>query len=298
MQDDNLHTDEGKSNKRILESEVTKMATIKNTKQELINILKNTKVKDKNLMERIKYALNMATKDLTKVTKQDLLDLVNELPAPVETSPKPAVKKLSKKKADEPKVEEVEDEPEETEEVVEEQPEEKVEKPKKKVAKKNEAVQVVVPHVTKGNDSIPMAKMFPAEIDHKDLGKLIAVPDKYHTYKEIVKALEEGKTLYIAAYWTKRHIQKFQYSEFYMVNAPKNGFPDDLDILVAVLPCETIERLYAMSSYTEALFRFEGVDFMPIEDTDPVDGSNFKVRISAGMEFEIYEPAEENEEEK
>lgn len=265
----------------------------KSTKQELIKVLESSKTGDKNLADRIKYALDMVKKDLTKVTKKDLFELVQEVlssPAPVENSPKPAAKKLSSKKKVEPQPEPEEEveEPEE-EEVVEEK------KPDKKVTTKKplKSVETIVPHVTKGSDSIPMAKMFPEEIDHKELGKLIAVPEKYHTYKEIVDALEAGKTLYIATYWTERHIKKFDYAGSYLVKVPKKGFPNDLDILVAVLPCETMERLYAMSSYTEALFRFEGEDFMPLEDIDPIDGKSFKVRISNGMEFEIYEPADE-----
>ena len=48
-----------------------------------------------------------------------------------------------------------------------------------------------------------------------------------------------------------------------------------------------------MSRITEALYRFEGADFKPIEDTDPRSGEKFQIRVSAGMEFEIYRPADE-----
>ena len=78
------------------------------------------------------------------------------------------------------------------------------------------------------------------------------------------------------------------------MTVPKNGFPYDLDIVMAVLPCETIERIFAMSRITEALYRFEGEDFAPVEDVDPRSGDKFQIRVSAGMEFEIYRPADED----
>ena len=140
--------------------------------------------------------------------------------------------------------------------------------------------------------------MFPEEIDHPELGKLIACTGDYTEYADILKALndeENPKTLYFAAYWTKRHIKEYQYANVKMVNPKtvKNGFPLDLDILMAVLPCETMERVYAMSRYTEALFQFEGEDFQYIEDIDPRGGDKYRIRVSEGMEFEIYRPADE-----
>ena len=48
-----------------------------------------------------------------------------------------------------------------------------------------------------------------------------------------------------------------------------------------------------MSLYTEALFRFDGDDFKAVEDTDPRSGKKFRVRVAAGMEFEIYRPEDE-----
>ena len=152
-----------------------------------------------------------------------------------------------------------------------------------------------VPASNVGADRLPSAKIFPAEIDHPELGKIVACTGAYTTYPEILKALEEEKTLYFACYWTKRQIREYQYAQAKMIDPKvvKNGFPLDLDILMAVLPCETMERVYAMSRITEALFQFEGEDFKPVEDTDPRSGDKFQIRVSAGMEFEIYRPAEE-----
>ena len=274
--------------------------TEKTNKQELINFLGEVKVKDKNLMERINYALNMVKKDLTKVAKTDLLELAQEAvalltpaPAPVEASLKP--KKLGKKSE---KTEEVD-----TKEPKKEPKEEKKPAPKTsgkttakeadKVAEDKKEVETIPPVSTKGLDSLPSAKIFPARINHPDLGELVACTGHYTTYKEVLAALEAGKTLYFACYWTKRQIKEFAYEATKMVKAPKEGFPNDLDILMAVLPCETIERVFAMSRYTEALFQFEGEDFMPLEDIDPRSGDRFQIRVSAGLEFEIYRPADE-----
>lgn len=280
--------------------------TEKTTKQGIIKMLKSTveAVTDSNLKERIEYALKTAAKDLTKVTKADLFELAKEVesltpaPAPVEASLKP--KNLGKKSPQ--KVEETQEEDSnDSEEPAEEEAPKPAQKSKKtppkvkKSAEKKTEVESLPAASNVGVDNLPSAKMFPAEIDHPDLGKLIACPGKFTSYAEVLEALNAEKTIYFAAYWTKRQIREFQYAQAKMVNPEtvKNGFPFDLDILMAVLPCETMERVFAMSRYTEALFQFEGEDFKMIEDTDPRSGTKFQIRVSAGMEFEIYVPEEE-----
>lgn len=280
--------------------------TEKTTKKGLIDYLKSIKVNDKNLMERIEYALKMFGKDQTKVMKTDLYSLVQEAmksltPAPVEASLKP--KKKVSKPAETPAEEEEVEEEEETEPEAEEEAPAEEPKPKKNGKKSSLKKSAPKPEVESipavsnvGSDNLPSAKIFPAEIDHPELGKIVACTGAYTTYAEILKALEEEKTLYFACYWTKRHIREYQYAAAKMIDPKvvKNGFPLDLDILMAVLPCETMERVFAMSRMTEALFQFEGEDFKPIEDTDPRSGDKFQIRVSAGMEFEIYRPADED----
>ena len=301
------------------------MITEKTTKKGLIDYLKSVEVKDSNLAERISYAVKMFAKDQSKVMKDDLFDLAQEVmstltptPAPVEASLKPKKTLGKTKKTEEPveeapaeedeEVEEPEEVEEAEEEVEEEAPAEKPE-PKKtgkkstlkkstKDSKKSDEkteVETIPAASNVGTDNLPSAKMFPAEIDHPELGKIVACTGAYTTYAEVLKALEEEKTLYFACYWTKRQIREFQYAVFKQVDPAvvKNGFPLDLDIAMAVIPCETMERVFAMSRITEAMYQFEGVDFKPIEDTDPRSGNKFQVRVSAGMEFEIYRPADE-----
>lgn len=225
---------------------------------------------EKSLMERISYTM----KNAAKATATDLIDLVNEaravleaavapVPAPVEASTKP---KLGKPKTD------------------------------GKSAKKG-AVETVPPVTTKGADKYPLAAMFPKTIEHPDLGTLVAADGMFTTWDELMTALSEDKTIYFAAYWTKRQIKEFRYSEVLAVKVPKDGFPNDLDILQAAIPCENIHRLWCMSVYTEALFRFEEDHLAYEEEVDPRgDGkSMFRVRVSAGMEYEIYVPEDEME---
>ena len=290
--------------------------TEKTTKQGFVNILKDymqSESVDMNLVERIKYALDMFTKDMTKVAKSDLRELAEEAinavkaltpatPAPVENALKPKSKAQSKKS--EAPAEEAPETPAEDEEAEEEAPKTEPKKSGKKSSltaksketpKKKSEVESIPAASNVGSDNLPSAKIFPAEIDHPELGKIVACTGAYTTYAEILKALEEEKTLYFACYWTKRQIREFQYAAAKMIDPKvvKNGFPYDLDILMAVLPCETMERVFAMSRITEALFQFEGEDFKYIEDTDPRSGDKFRIRVSAGMEFEIYRPENE-----
>ena len=295
------------------EIKITEKTTKKGLVDYLKDYLKSSRIVDKNLADRIAYAIQMFGKDQTKVLKNDLFALANEVmesltPAPVEASLKPKEKTSGKsKKSSEPVKEapaETEAEVEETkDEVPAEKPEPKKSgkkstlsksKDSKKSEKKTE-VESIPAASNVGIDNLPSAKMFPAEIDHPELGKIVACTGAYTTYAEILKALEEEKTLYFACYWTKRQIREYQYAQTKMVKPEvvKNGFPYDLDILMAVLPCETMERVFAMSRITEALFQFEGEDFKPVEDVDPRSGDKFQIRVSAGMEFEIYRPADE-----
>lgn len=280
------------------EIKITEKTTKKGLVDYLKDYLKSSRIVDKNLADRIAYAIQMFGKDQTKVLKDDLFALANEVmesltPAPVEASLKPKKNTSGKsKKSSEP----VEEAPAENPEPKKSGKKSTLSKSKdsKKSEKKTE-VESIPAASNVGIDNLPSAKMFPAEIDHPELGKIVACTGAYTTYAEILKALEEEKTLYFACYWTKRQIREYQYAQTKMVKPEvvKNGFPYDLDILMAVLPCETMERVFAMSRITEALFQFEGEDFKPVEDVDPRSGDKFQIRVSAGMEFEIYRPADE-----
>lgn len=275
----------------------------KTTKKGLIEFIKESvnTIKEENLLSRINYTLKVVDKNEADAPKSDLYDLAKEImsfmaPAPqpvaVENSPKP---KLGKKKTAEPVVEttdeadEEETEAETTEEVAPAPAEKKTKKVTPKKEKSEPAKVIATEGLTKKD--LPMAKIFPKEIDHESLGKLIACPDKYHSIKEVKEAIEADKNLIFACYWTKRHIKEFAYAQSYEVPVPKGGFPHDLDTLQALYVCEGIDRIYALSTYTEAMFRFVEEDLVPTE-CEANDGSKFMMRYSAGLEFEIYEVVE------
>lgn len=276
----------------------------KTSKKGLIEFIRTAKetVKDENLLSRIDYTLKGVDENEANVSKSDLYDLAKDImsvtapaqPVEVENSPKP---KLGKKKTEpvaetpaEPETAEDEPEPDEAETPAP-APEKKTKKvtPKKQTEKKDEQKVISTEGLTKKD--LPMARIFPKEIDHESLGKLVACPDKYHSIEDIKAAIDGDKTLIFACYWTKRHIKEFAYAQTYEVPVPKNGFPHDLDTLQALYVCEGIDRIYALSTYTEAMFRFIEEDLVPTE-CEANDGSKFMMRYSAGLEFEIYEVVE------
>lgn len=262
------------------------MMTAKNSKKEMFaevkRVLDNAPVLDKNWVDRAKYALKAG---LDKCTKTDLLGLLKDVadvvvgtpePAPVENSPKPALKKGSKKA----KAEEV-GETTEAEETVEE-------KPKKKSGKSLKAPKAKVEDAPKlSKKSRDLAKIFPTTIEVKDLGTLEARNNEFNTMEELANALNEGRELYFATYWTARHIKEFAYGVSNRVNCPKS-FENDLDIMMAVVTCSNVERVWCMSAYTEAMMCFEGEDLEPVADKDE-KGNEYHIRVANGLEFEIYE---------
>ena len=259
------------------------------TKASLLDALKSLPkgVTDKNLLDRVKYTVNQAAKSIRKVTVADLKDLVTEAqeflsnaPAPVEASKKPS---LTRKK-----------QAEDADAGAEVEESDAPQKSGKKSLKGK--VQTAPQRSPKASNFLPVAKMFPEELsfEAEDGEKtLIRVHEKYHSMDEVREAINNGVTLFIAAYWTRAHIKKYGYQEmFYLMNGAPTNFPDDLDILNIVVACDTMDRVFAMSTYTEAMYRFDKPDFEPVEDEDPADGSKFTVRVSNGMEFEVYEMAE------
>lgn len=271
------------------------MMTAKNSKKDMFaeveRVLKSSPVLDKNWADRAKYALKAG---LEKCTKTDLLGLLKDAAdfigtpelAPVENSPKPALKgkKTAKKAEKEPEVvEEVEENTEETAEVEE--------KPKKKSGKSLKAPKAKVEEKTPvSKQSFTLAKIFPKTVDVKDLGTLEARNTEFHSMAEITEALNEGRELYFATYWPARMIKQFDYAGTTQTVAPKS-FDNDLDILMAVVTCTNIERVWCMSVYTEAMYNFNGDELKPITDKD--GDTEFQIRVSNGMEFEIYEKVAE-----
>ena len=271
----------------------------KTSKKGLIEFIKESvsSITEENLLSRINYTLSGVEKNEADVRKSDLYDLAKEImgfiaPAPklvaVENSPKPKLGKKKSADTTEGTTEEEKETKAETEEVAP-APKKNPKKVSSKKKKEEPAKVIATDGLTKKD--LPMARIFPKEIDHESLGKLVACPDKYHTIQEVREAIEGDKNLIFACYWTKRHIKEFAYGQTYEVPVPKGGFPYDLDTLQALYVCEGIDRIYALSTYTEAMFRFVEEDLVPTE-CEANDGSKFMMRYSAGLEFEIYEVVE------
>ncbi len=167
----------------------------------------------------------------------------------------------------------------------------KTEKPAKVEKKKTENKSQVQTVQTAGNITAPLATIFPAtittQIDGEDVVLTKAKSNEFTSIQDIVEAMET-KTVVIACYWTKRHIKEFDYAgNFKILKAPKE-FKNDLDLALAAFECPTIKRLWAMSIETEGMYFFEDEDFAPVEDTNPYNGEKYQIRVSNGMEFEIY----------
>lgn len=264
--------------------------TMKNSKEQMLRFLEATlsDVKESEIVKRVEYTLS----NYTKAKKSEVFEVVEEvqwylMSLPSKEEPVLVENEVKKpKKPEAKKSESVENE---------------VKKPAKAKAKptvkkteektKKDTKEVTAPTAAKLPETAwPLAMMFPQELTVPNLGKLKAVPET--TMEDIVKSLSDGKQYFFACYWTARQIKEFAYSEARNVPCPKS-FPNDLDILEPVYFCDGIKRMHAISLYTEALFSFNSDALEHVEDTNPYTGEKFKIRVSNGMEFELYELVQE-----
>lgn len=253
------------------------MVTTKNTKDEMLRFLEAVKpdIKDKTIQKKIQYTLDNAA----SLKKTEVFDAVEQAQSFLM-----------------PTIPEVADAPTENE----------VKTTKKKPAVKKTVENAVKPKATKTAKTkasavqtseqigmLPVAKVFPEELKVENLGTLKRADDSYKTMEDVAKALEAGKQFYFACYWTPRQIKEYQYSVVNVVH-PVKKFPNDLDILEPVYFCENLKRMWANSVYSEAMFWFDNDDIQHIEDTNPYTDEKFRVRVSTGMEFELYELSTED----
>lgn len=275
--------------------------TMKNSKAQMLSFLEATYLtiaeNNKDVAERVEFTLS----NYEKAKKSEVFEVVEEVqkvlmampedvpteeeePAPIENEVKKSPKKPKVKKS-----ESVENEVKKPAPAKKAKPAVKksAENTTENTTEKDKGVKAI-----KQIGSLPVAKMFPEELTVDNLGVLRRADSSYKTMEDVAKALEEGKQFYFACYWSARHVKEFSYSAVNKVEAV-NKFPNDLDILEPVYFCENLKRMWANSVYTEAMFFFENEDITHIEDTDPYNGEKFKVRVSSGMEFELYELAQD-----
>lgn len=240
----------------------SKADTIKMLKDFLPQIIK---LGNNDLAKKVDDALKNKKSTLESLQKlvSEVIEFGNGYKKVVENSTKPVVKKPTTAKTE-----------------------------KKAEPKKTEEKKDLVSTVPQTAGAVPVAKMFPKELTVKDLGKLVIANDKYKNMADIAKAMNpddgsEPIQFYIATYWTARHIKEFNYSLTHEVK-PIKAFPNDLDLLEPVYYCENNKRIWCASLYTEAMFGFNNEDIEPVEDKDPYTNEKFMIRVSNGMEFEIY----------
>lgn len=259
------------------ETKATKLDLTKESKASLVANLRTLLPKVISEDDALGAKIDKALKS-KKTTLEDLKALMTSVvelgkkPAPktvVEAEEKPKKKVTAKK----------------TEKVAS-----KTEKPAKVEKKKTENKSQVQTVQTAGDITAPLATIFPAtittQIDGEDVVLTKAKSNEFTSIQDIVEAMD-SKIIVFACYWTKRHIKEFNYALTFSVASPKS-FKDDLDLCIAAWECPTIKRLFAMSLETEAVYYFEEGSLTPIEDSNPYNGEKYQIRVSNGMEFEIY----------
>lgn len=262
-----MSTKNVKVNENAKAETATKVSLIANLRTLLPEVIKV----DDALGAKIDKALNSK-----KTTAETLKGLLNEAIALgkkkpiVETEEKPAPKKkVTAKKTIE----------------------KKEEKPAKVEKKKTEKESPVKSVKSTGDIEAPVATLFPntltTSFEGADVTLTKAKDTEFLTVEDIVTAMNEGKIVVLACYWTKRHIKEFNYALTFRVAAPKS-FKDDLDLCLAVVDCPNAKRLWVMSLETEAMLYFEEDDLTPVEDTNPYNGEKYNIRVSNGMEYAIY----------
>lgn len=183
---------------------------------------------------------------------------------------------IKKKEANNPEKEEV-NKGEEIQEVVkEEAKKEEVKKEKKPLVAKKE------------KQEEELAEVLPQIIKSKSLkADLIARPD-LKTIQDIAKAFAEGTDFVIATYWTRRHLKQFA-SSYDPMNINPNrptAFENDLDLIEVTYANDLVVTGVSLYSFVPQIF-------LPINFERDVESG---LRFANGVEFEVYEVIENEEE--
>jgi hypothetical protein len=274
--------------------------TGKTTKSDLARFINDSfkSLKDQSIKDQVVYTAKAMKNDPNSVTRDILYTLAKDIekslktlvntsaPTPVEASVKPKLSSKNKNKDNTAeKTSDEKTEPKTDTKQEDSKQEQKTDTSKKPSLSKNKKKDEK--EATTETKKVPTVT-FPDSITHKLLGTLTAQPDKYTTMKEIAEAVNSGKNLVFACHWTKKQIGEFNYAQTFDVKVPRDGFENDLDLLQLTYVCETVNKLYALSTDTEAMFKLDEEDFIKI------DG----IRYSNGMEFEVYEITAEPQPEK
>ncbi len=231
------------------------------TKEELIKVLKKYQTVLKNekgdeaeaILADVDYTLKVTSKDMTKATKKELVELVNDTRKYFEDHPVESSK----------------------EEGIKEQEQAAVtsENSIKKPSDENKPATKLVKSTKTSPKSEEVAIEFPSEFELKG-SKYVIAHDIKNT-KDINKAYnEEGVEIAFAFYWTPRQLRQYVYFEG---RVPVSSFENDLDIC-QVFFCEDGLVAYCVSMYTCAAYTVFDNELEEFEG----------IRMSHGIEFQVY----------
>ena len=239
---------------------VTKETLVQEIKKSLSKLRKISTKKAKDLADSISYACNMYKKDATKVTKKDLVDLMNQadkmlaLPASAsskkEEPKKAGLKPTGKKVAEEAK----------KESLVKPAPKGKKkteEEPKKPTGKKKE-------EPVKEEKKEVKKELFPETIslDTED-GEVEYTRTDVSSMEELCDILSDEDTdAVVAFYWSSKDVKK-DYPKVTDNMKALKSFDNDLDLAIPVYVSDEKELAYFVSLYTEAYY-----DVLKYEVTD------------------------------
>ncbi len=162
-----------------------------------------------------------------------------------------------------------------------------------KAPEKASAPAVNAPVKSRGNAPVASKKpaqkpLFPPTLDHTDLGTLIKTAE-YTDFDSLKAAIAADADIYFVSYWDKSQLVGFDYAGLYYCKVPASGFKDDLDILQAIAIDDINRRVWAMSVYTGAMFRFEQDQLGILTLPDPRDPDmTMQCRFSFDLEFDLY----------
>lgn len=293
--------------------------TTKMSKKELCKVLGANalvvKEADNTLYEQMGYTSKMLKKDATKVTKADLIDLVNQvikslgdkfvMPAFAEEDAKTVEPKVEEVKADEqPKTEvkvensekpktKIKGKGKKSEKVEEPKTEEpKVDEPKTDAQENESEVETKTeePKKSKVKADKTTAKA-PLKMDSEvnaiyDFKPEIEVDGVKYTLATGIKTIkdlrehmsqDDAPNVIMACHWNKSQIKFFGYFNS-QVPVPKS-FPNDLDLCSVIYVSDKDTVAYALSMYTEACICILPVDFEVFDDG---------ARYCAGIDYQIY----------
>lgn len=156
-----------------------------------------------------------------------------------------------------------------------------IEKPAPKKTVKS-TVQKIIKKADAEQKKVQGTKCFPASIKAKIDGKeavLDLVQEQYKTGKELEQAIDAGKQVFIACYWSRNLLKQFNYGQIFAVK-DVSSFPNNLDLMQPIVFCEGLPKFHAVSIYTEAM-----IGVFDKELSEVIEGERF----SAGMNFQLYQ---------